>query len=73
MGSVLIADSVDHVEGAHRDCIVGKIPEDPSMFLAVPLMRDPSLAPPGQHTLWIEFFVPDQVKGGERTGLKGTG
>lgn len=71
--SVLIADSVDHVEVAHTDPSVGKIPEDPSMFLAVPSMLDPSLAPPGKHTLWIEFFAPYQIKGAEGTGLKGTG
>lgn len=45
MGSVLIADSVDHVEVAHNDCVVAKIPDDdPSMFLAVPSMRDPLLS-----------------------------
>jgi beta-carotene ketolase (CrtO type) len=73
MGSVLIADSVDHVEVAHSDCMVGKIPENPSMFLAVPTMRDPSLAPEGKHTLWIEFFAPYQIKDAQGTGLNGTG
>ncbi|NMG09683.1 beta-carotene ketolase CrtO [Brasilonema sp. UFV-L1] len=74
LGSVLIADSVDHVEVAHTDCQLGKIPdENPSMFLAVPTMLDPSMAPDGKHTLWIEFFAPYQIKGAEGTGLKGTG
>lgn len=72
--SMLIADSVDQVELAHTDPSIGRIPlEDPSMFLAVPSMLDPSLAPEGKHTLWIEFFVPYQVKGAEGTGLNGTG
>lgn len=73
MGSVLIADSINHVEDAHSECMVGRIPEDPSMFLAVPSVRDPSLAPEGKHTLWIEFFAPYQIKGTQRTGLHGTG
>jgi beta-carotene ketolase (CrtO type) len=74
IGSVLIADSVAQVELAHTDPNIGRIPlEDPSMYVVVPSMRDPSLAPAGQHTLWIEFFVPYQIAGAEGTGLKGTG
>ncbi len=71
--SFLIADSVDHVEKAHTLPMMGQIPDDPSMFLAVPTMLDPSLAPEGKHTLWIEFFAPYQIKGAEGTGLHGTG
>jgi len=71
--SFLIADSVDHVEKAHTYPVMGQIPDDPSMFLAVPTMLDPSLAPEGKHTLWIEFFAPYQIKGAEGTGLHGTG
>lgn len=73
-GSLLIADSVDHVEIAHSTCMIGRIPdEDPSMFLSVPSVLDPSLAPEGKHTLWIEFFAPYQIKGAKGTGLNGTG
>ncbi|MES1022524.1 beta-carotene ketolase CrtO [Gloeocapsa sp. BRSZ] len=74
VGSVLIADSVNHVEVAHTDCNVGKIPDaDPSMYLVVPTVLDPSMTPPGKHTLWIEFFAPYQIAGAEGTGLDGTG
>lgn len=74
IGSVLIADSVEHVELAHTDPEIGRIPlEDPSMYVVVPTMRDPSMAPEGKHTLWIEFFAPYQIKGAEGTGQKGTG
>ncbi|KAM3094814.1 beta-carotene ketolase CrtO [Phormidesmis sp. 146-12] len=73
IGSVLIADSVAQVELAHTDPNIGRIPlEDPSMYVVVPTMRDPSMAPEGKHTLWIEFFVPYQIAGAEGTGLKGT-
>lgn len=73
-GSVLIADSVKQVELAHTDPNIGRIPlDDPSMYLAIPSVRDPSLAPAGKHTLWIEFFVPYQIDNAENTGLKGTG
>jgi beta-carotene ketolase (CrtO type) len=72
-GSVLIADSVAQVELAHTDPEIGRIPlEDPSMYLVVPTMRDPSMAPEGKHTLWIEFFAPYQIAGAT-DGMKGTG
>jgi beta-carotene ketolase (CrtO type) len=74
VGSILIADSVRHVEQAHSLCTLGQIPDsDPSMYVVMPSFRDPSLAPPGKHTLWIEFFAPYQIAGAEGTGLKGTG
>ena len=74
IGSVLIADSVKHVETAHTDPAIGKIPDsDPSMYLVVPTMLDPTMAPPGKHTLWIEFFAPYQIENAEGTGLNGTG
>jgi beta-carotene ketolase (CrtO type) len=74
IGSVLIADSVAHVEEAHSLPTMGKIPdENPSMYLDVPTVLDPTMAPEGKHTLWIEFFAPYQIAGKEGTGLKGTG
>jgi beta-carotene ketolase (CrtO type) len=74
IGSVLIADSVDQVQTAHSLPIQGVIPDhDPSLYVVVPTVLDPSMAPPGQHTLWIEFFAPYQIKGAEGTGLLGTG
>ncbi|MBE9177252.1 NAD(P)/FAD-dependent oxidoreductase [Oculatella sp. LEGE 06141] len=74
IGSVLIADSMRQVEIAHSEPSVGNIPDsDPSMYAVVPTMLDPSMAPDGKHTLWIEFFAPYQVAGAEGTGLNGTG
>ncbi len=74
IGSVLIADSVKHVEIAHSDPSIGKIPDaDPSMYVVMPTMLDPSMAPEGKHTLWIEFFAPYQIENAEGTGLYGTG
>jgi len=73
IGSVLIADSVNHVEVAHSDPTVGKIPDDPSLYVVVPTVLDPSMAPEGKHTAWIEFFAPYQIAGKDGTGMKGTG
>jgi beta-carotene ketolase (CrtO type) len=74
IGSVLIADSMDQVEDAHSLPIRGHIPDaDPSLYVVVPTVLDPSMAPPGQHTLWIEFYAPYQIRGAEGTGQMGTG
>lgn len=74
IGSVLIADSVKHVEVAHSDPALGKIPDaDPSFYLVQPTMLDPSMAPEGKHTVWIEFFAPYKIAGLEGTGQFGTG
>jgi len=74
IGTVLIADSVKQVEKAHTLANLGEIPdEDPSMYLDFPTVLDPSMAPEGKHTLWIEFFAPYQIAGAEGTGLNGTG
>ena len=74
IGTILIADSVAHVEQAHSLAVMGQIPDaNPSMYLDIPSVLDPTLAPPGKHTLWIEFFAPYQIAGKEGTGLNGTG
>lgn len=74
IGSVLIADSMQHVETAHYQPAIGQIPdENPSMYVVMPTMLDPTMAPEGKHTLWIEFFAPYQIAGKEGTGLNGTG
>lgn len=74
IGSVLIADSVKQVEIAHSEPSIGRIPDaDPSMYVVMPTMLDPSMAPDGKHTLWIEFFAPYQIENAEGTGLYGTG
>lgn len=74
IGSVLIADSVKQVEIAHQEPNIGRIPDsDPSMYVVQPTMLDPTMAPDGKHTLWIEFFAPYQVEGLEGTGQNGTG
>lgn len=74
IGSILIADSMRHVEIAHADPALGRIPDaDPSLYVVQPTVLDPTMAPEGMHTVWIEFFAPYQIAGLEGTGLHGTG
>lgn len=65
---------MNQVEDAHTLPIQGLIPDfDLSLYVVVPTVLDPSMAPPGQHTLWIEFYAPYQIRGAEGTGQLGTG
>jgi beta-carotene ketolase (CrtO type) len=74
IGSVLIADSMNQLDAAHHLPEMGQIPdEDPSLYAVVPTVLDPSMAPEGKHTLWIEFFAPYQIAGAEGTGKYGSG
>ncbi|HEY9824840.1 MAG TPA: NAD(P)/FAD-dependent oxidoreductase, partial [Stenomitos sp.] len=74
IGSVLIADSIRQVEIAHSEPEIGNIPDaDPSLYAVMPTALDPSMAPPGMHTLWIEFFAPYQIAGADGKGMNGTG
>jgi beta-carotene ketolase (CrtO type) len=74
IGSMLVADSMHQVEENHNLVEMGQIPDnDPSAFVVVPTVLDPSMAPEGKHTLWVEFFAPYQIHGAEGTGMFGTG
>ena len=48
---MVIAPSVDAVEGAFNPVKYGEVPDRPVMEVTIPTARDPSLAPPGGHVL----------------------
>lgn len=74
IGSMLVADSMHQVEENHHLAEMGYIPDNnPSVFVVVPTVLDPSMAPEGKHTLWVEFFAPYQIHEAEGTGIFGTG
>lgn len=55
--------SVDHLEREFVDIRRGEFPEDPAFLFAVHSAEDPSLAPPGKHTLWLSCFAPFELSG----------
>jgi beta-carotene ketolase (CrtO type) len=74
IGSMLVADSMHQVEENHHLAEMGHIPDNnPSAFVVVPTVLDPSMAPEGKHTLWVEFFAPYQIHEAEGTVMFGTG
>jgi beta-carotene ketolase (CrtO type) len=56
--NINIAPSFEHVQQAFHQYAQGKWTPDPPLMAAVPSVLDPSLAPEGQHTLWLSQFNP---------------
>jgi phytoene dehydrogenase-like protein len=56
--------SVDYLEREFIDIRRGEFPEEPAFLFAVPSAADPSLAPPGKHTLWLSCFAPYELSDG---------
>lgn len=56
--------SVDYLEREFVDIKRGEFPEEPAFLFAVHSAEDPSLAPPGKHTLWLSCFAPYELSGG---------
>ena len=52
-------------------CVRGKVPEAPSFNLAIPSLRDPSLAPPGRHSASsFGFYAPIGADHAEQSRLR---
>jgi phytoene dehydrogenase-like protein len=64
-GRMIIAPDMDTIEFAWDDAKYGHCPQQPVMEVVVPSLRDPSLAPAGQHVLSAHaMYVPYRLKGG---------
>ena len=64
VGMQLLCPSIEYLEREFTDIKRGVPPEGPAILCAVPSALDPSLAPPGQHTLWLSCFAPYELSGG---------
>jgi phytoene dehydrogenase-like protein len=58
-----LAESVETMSGAVNQALRGLLPEHPLIIGGVHTLADPSRAPEGQHTLWIETHVPHHIRG----------
>lgn len=58
-GGVRIVGSMSAIDHAYDDWRSGVLPDAPPLFLDMPSLRDPSLAPPGKHVLSVLVqYVP---------------
>lgn len=63
--TTIVAPSLGEIARGQALLGAGRVMERPIMLLNVPSLRDPSLAPPGQHVLSLEvLFTPYALRGG---------
>ncbi|SEL36388.1 phytoene desaturase family protein [Roseovarius nanhaiticus] len=61
---VTIAPTLDVMARAYQQPLAGLLPEEPVVVVGQPTAIDPSRAPEGQHTLWLQVrMVPGEIAG----------
>ena len=50
-GTIVLAESLDQVEGAFQDAVAGAPAREPFADICIPSVFDPTLAPPGKHVM----------------------
>lgn len=50
-GTIVLAESLDDVEGAFQDAVAGRPAAKPFADVCIPSVFDPTLAPPGKHVM----------------------
>ncbi len=64
---VHIANSLDQMAQTYQQAVAGLLPDAPVLVVGQPSVFDPSRAPRGQHTLWLQVrMVPGTILGDAR-------
>jgi phytoene dehydrogenase-like protein len=62
-GRIVIAPSLDHLEGAFNDSKYGRMSEQPYLEATIPTLSDPGLAPEGVHVITALFqYAPRHLR-----------
>lgn len=64
LASPIVAPSLDYVHQGWVDILGGRPSRQPGLWCACCTRLDPSLAPPGKHTLWLSQFAPFELADG---------
>ncbi|MBI3286631.1 MAG: NAD(P)/FAD-dependent oxidoreductase [Chloroflexi bacterium] len=68
-GVISISPSLDYLERAHDDAKYGSYSQKPFLYITIPSLTDPSLAPPGRHVMSIlAQHAPYYLKDGSWEG-----
>jgi phytoene dehydrogenase-like protein len=63
-GTIVLADSLDEIEGAFQDAVAGRAAAVPFADICIPSVFDPSLAPAGKHVMsMFTQWVPHAYAG----------
>lgn len=61
---VHIAPTLDQMARTYQQAQAGLLPDEPILVVGQPTAIDPTRAPPGQHTLWVQVrMAPGTIKG----------
>ena len=61
---VHIAPSMDQMARTYQQAKAGLLPDEPILVVGQPTVVDPTRAPPGQHTLWVQVrMAPGSILG----------
>jgi phytoene dehydrogenase-like protein len=64
-GDITIAPSIEYLERAYDDAKYGRWSRQPFLDIVIPSLTDPTVAPPGKHTMSIFVqYAPYNVEGG---------
>ncbi len=71
-GTIVLAQSVDDIEGAFQDAVSGRAARRPFADICIPSVFDKTLAPPGKHVMsMFTQWVPHEWAGApDRAGLE---
>ncbi len=62
-GGIVINPSLDYLEQAHDDAKYGRYSSKPYLYITLPSLLDPSLAPEGQHVMSVQMqFAPFHLR-----------
>jgi phytoene dehydrogenase-like protein len=68
-----LADSIETLSANVNQAEVGLLPEHPLIIGGIHTLADPTRAPAGQHTLWMETHVPYGIRGDGGGTIQATG
>lgn len=66
VGVVHLGESIDALSMATAEAAAGLLPSHPFLIAGFHTLADPTRAPAGGHTLWIETHVPARIRGDAR-------
>ena len=70
---VHLAPSMDQMARTYQQALAGLLPDEPVLVVGQPTSVDPSRAPPGQHTLWLQVrMAPGTINGDAKGEIAAT-
>lgn len=70
---VHLAPSLDQMARTYQQALAGLLPDEPILVVGQPTTVDPSRAPDGQHTIWLQVrMAPGEIRGDAKGEITAT-